>query len=134
MGNLSHQYLHPFAGRSNEGCWFWIPRGRAYASRNFADGHVHRSETGIGVQAITPELAAALKLGSDSGVIISDVIPGSPAETAGVKVQDVITSIDGHPINNLPSVGTRLFMRTAGDQIKLGVSRGSTKLVFAVLL
>ena len=56
----------------------------------------------------------------------------NPADLAGVKVQDVITSIDGHPVNNLPSLGTRLFMRTGGEQIKLGVLRGSTKLVFAV--
>ena len=105
-------------GGGNEGLGFAIPSAVvAYAYPQLRKyGHVHRSETGIGVQAITPELAAALKLGSDSGVIISDVIPGSPAETAGVKVQDVITSIDGHPINNLPSVGTRLLMRTAATR------------------
>jgi len=65
-------------------------------------------------------------------VIVSDVVPGSPAETAGLKVQDVLKSIDGYPVDNLPAVGTRLFMRSGGDQIKIAVLRGSNKLSFTV--
>jgi serine protease Do len=85
-------------------------------------------ETGIAVQAITPALAAGLKLPVDSGVIISDVQPGSSAETAGLKVRDIITSIDGRPVDNLPALGTRLFMRRGGERINLGVLRASEKL------
>jgi serine protease Do len=118
----------------NEGLGFAIPSGivaSAYPQlRKY--GHLHRGETGIGVQAITPELAAGLKLSTDSGVIISDVMPGSPGDNAGLKVQDIVKSIDGYPVNNLPAVGTRLFMRSGGEQIKLGVLRGSTKLSFLV--
>jgi serine protease Do len=95
---------------------------------------VHRGETGITVQAITPGLAAGLKLPSDWGVIVSDVAPGSPADAAGVKVQDIITSIDGRPAENLPSVGTRLFMRRGGEKINLVVLRGAEKLSFNVLV
>jgi serine protease Do len=118
----------------NEGLGFAIPSAIvAYAYPQLRKyGHLHRGETGLGVQAITPELANGLKLNTDSGVIISDVIPGSPAENAGVKVQDILKSIDGYPVANLPAVGTRLFMRSGGDQIKLGVMRGSTKLNFIV--
>jgi len=114
----------------NEGLGFAIPSAIvAYAYPQLRKyGHLHRGDTGIGVQAITPDLATGLKLSNDSGVIISDVIPGSPAENAGVKVQDILKTIDGYPIDNLPAVGTRLFMRSGGDQIKLGILRGSTKL------
>jgi Trypsin-like serine proteases, typically periplasmic, contain C-terminal PDZ domain len=97
-------------------------------------GHVHRGETGIAIQAITPSLAAGLNLSTDSGVIVSDVVPGSPADTAGLKVRDIITSIDGKPVENLPWVGTRLFMRSGGEHIKLGVLRGSEKLSFDILV
>ncbi|HET6974675.1 MAG TPA: trypsin-like peptidase domain-containing protein [Pyrinomonadaceae bacterium] len=118
----------------NEGLGFAIPSAIvAYAYpqlRKF--GHLHRGETGIGVQAITSDLAAGLKLSTDSGVIISDVVPGSPADSAGIKVQDIIKSIDGYPVENLPATNTRLFMRSGGDQIKLGVLRGSNKLSFSV--
>jgi serine protease Do len=93
---------------------------------------VHRGETGIGVQAITPGLAAGLKLPGNWSVIVSDVAPGSTAEAAGLKVQDIITSIDGRPADNLPSLGTRLFMRRGGDKIKLDVLRGAEKLSFDV--
>ena len=118
----------------NEGLGFAIPSAIvAFAYPQLCKyGHLHRGETGIGVQAITPDLATALKLNIDSGVIVSDVMPGSPADTAGLKVQDVLKSIDGYPVDNLPAVGTRLFMRSGGDQIKLGVLRGSSKLSFTV--
>lgn len=118
----------------NEGLGFAIPSAIvAYAYPQLRKyGHLHRGETGIGVQAITPELAAGLKLNTDSGVIVSDVVPGSPADNAGVKVQDILKTIDGYPVDNLPAVGTRLFMRSGGDQLKLGVLRGSTKLALVV--
>jgi len=121
-------------GGGNEGLGFAIPSATiAFAYPQLRRyGHVHRGETGIGVQAITPTVAAGLKLPSDRGVIVSDVAPGSPADAAGLKVQDSITSIDGRPADNLPSLGTRLFMRRGGENIKLGVLRGSERLTFDV--
>ena len=123
-------------GGGNEGLGFAIPSAIvafAYPQlRQF--GHVHRGETGIVVQTITPGLAAGLKLPFDWGVIISDVEPGSPADSAGLKIQDIITSIDGRPADNLPSLETRLFLRSGGERIKLGVLRGSEKLLCDVLV
>jgi serine protease Do len=123
-------------GGGNEGLGFAIPSAIvsfAYPQlRKY--GHVHRGEIGIAVQALTPELAAALKTPIDWGVIISDVAPGSPADSAGLKIQDVITTIDGRPADNLPALGTRLFMRGGGEHIKLGVLRGSEKMTFDVLV
>ena len=123
-------------GGGNEGLGFAIPSATvafAYPQlRRF--GHVHRGETGISVQAITPSLAAGLKLSTDWGVIVSDVAADSPAAAAGLRVQDIITSIDDRPTDNLPSLGTRLFMRRGGEHIKLGVLRGSQKLSLDVLV
>ncbi len=123
-------------GGGNEGLGFAIPSAIvAYAYPQLRKlGHLHRGATGPGVQSITPDLAAGLKLATDAGVIISDVEPESPAETAGLKVGDIITSIDGYPVNGLPALATRLFMRSGGEQIKLGVRRGSSRLVFSVPL
>jgi serine protease Do len=123
-------------GGGNEGLGFAIPSATvafAYPQlRKF--GHVHRGEIGIAVQALTPTLAAGLKLSLDSGVIISDVVAGSAGDSAGLKVQDIITSIDGRPADNLPALETRLFMRSGGERIKLGVLRGTEKRSFDVLL
>jgi serine protease Do len=123
-------------GGGNEGLGFAIPSAIvAFAYPQLRQlGHVHRGETGITVQAITPGLAAGLRLPTEWGVIVSDVAPGSPAETAGLKVRDIITSIDGLPADTLPSLGTRLFMRRGGERIKLGVLRDSQKLSFDVLV
>lgn len=123
-------------GGGNEGLGFAIPSATvAFAYPQLRRyGHVHRGEIGITVQAITPSLAAGLKLPGNWGVIISDVAPGSPADVAGLKVQDVITSIDGSPADNLPSLSTRLFMRPGGEKIKLGVLRGAEKLTFEVVV
>jgi serine protease Do len=66
--------------------------------------------------------------------IVSDVVPGSPADSVGLKVQDIITSIDGRPADNLPALETRLFMRAGGERIKLGVLRGTEKRSFDILL
>jgi serine protease Do len=123
-------------GGGNEGLGFAIPSTTvAFAYSQLRKyGHVHRGQTGITVQAITPDLAAGLKLPVDRGVVISDVVPDSPADLAGVKVQDIITSIDGSPADNLPALGTRLFMRGGGEKVKLGVLRGAEKLSFDVLV
>jgi serine protease Do len=120
----------------NEGLGFAIPSAVvAFVYPQLKKyGHVHRGETGIGIQAITPGLAAGLNLSTDWGVIVSDVVPGSPADSAGLKVKDIITSIDGKPVESLPSIGTRLSMRTGGERIKLGVLRGSEKLSFDLLV
>ena len=123
-------------GGGNEGLGFAIPS--AVVALVYPQlkkyGHVHRGETGLGIQAITPSLAAGLNLSTNWGVIVSDVVPGSPADSAGLKVKDIITNVDGRPAESLPSVGTRLFMRTGGEHIKLGVLRGSEKLSFDLLV
>jgi len=114
----------------NEGLGFAIPSGIvavAYPQlRKF--GHVHRGEIGIHVQSINSSLAAGLGLPMDQGVIVSDVMPGSPAETAGIKIQDIILSIDGKPVAGLPIFGMYMFMLREGDRVKIQVLRGTEKM------
>src|SRR3954453_24184291 len=82
----------------NEGIGFAIPSPLihwAYQQLR-QTGHVHRPTLGIGVQAITPLLAAALHLERSNGVLITDVTPGGPAEAARLQVNDIILNISGH--------------------------------------
>jgi serine protease Do len=114
----------------NEGLGFAIPNGIvavAYPQlRKF--GHLHRGEIGINVQTITPSLAGGLGLGKEEGVIISDVMPGSPAETAGLEIQDIILSIDDKPVGSVPIFGMYFYMLQAGDRVKIVVLRGAEQL------
>ena len=68
----------------SEGLGFAIPSPliQVVAAQVKKYGHIHRQLIGVGVQSLTPTLAAALGLPRDRGVIISDVVPGSPAEVA----------------------------------------------------
>jgi len=118
----------------NEGLGFAIPSGVVgvvYKQlRKF--GHLHRAQIGIGIQTITPTLAAALKLPRDYGVLISDVAPGSPAEAAGLQIGEVLVAVDGRPAENVPFVAFRFSSLEAGEKVHLDVLRGSERIAFDV--
>ena len=114
----------------NEGLGFAIPSGVvavAYPQlRKY--GHLHRGEIGLHVQTITPDMAAGLGLPTEQGVIVSDVIPGGPAEEAGLKIQDVLLSLDDKPVGSLPIFGLYLLMLREGDRVKIDFLRGAQKM------
>jgi serine protease Do len=118
----------------NEGLGFAIPStavSLAYAQlRKY--GHMHKSEIGIGLQTITLTLAAALGLPRNTGVIISDVLPGGPAEAAGLRLGDVLLSIDGRPAESLPFVAFHFWGRQEGEKVRLVVQRQEYQLTFDV--
>ena len=86
-------------------------------------GHVHRPVIGIGVQTITPTLAAALKLPRESGVLIKDVLPGSPAESAGLKINDILLSVNRIPLDNVAAMLRVAFDYDGDPHLALEVLR-----------
>jgi serine protease Do len=111
----------------SEGLGFAIPSSlvQLVAAQLRKYGHIHRSVIGIGVQTITPVISAALKLPQSSGVMVSDVVPGGPAEAAGVKLNDVIQDIDGKPATNLPLFMNTMLVHPPGEPMKLRILRDS---------
>jgi serine protease Do len=95
-------------------------------------GHVHRESIGIGLQAITPVLAKALKLSEQSGVVISDVQPGSPAEGAGIKVGDVIRAVNSRKVDSVPAMLGSYFDIRSGKSMHVDILRGAEHLSFDV--
>jgi serine protease Do len=118
----------------NEGLGFAIPGSIvnvAYQQlRKF--GHTHRAQVGIGLQSISPVLAAAMKLPRSYGVILSDVLPNSPAMAAGLHVGDVLLTVDGRLADSVPYVSFRLMSVDAGAKVHLEVLRDNQKLAFDV--
>ena len=96
-------------------------------------GHVHRSMVGLGFQAITPTLAAALKLSRSSGVLISDVRQGGPAEKAGLRLNDILISVDGRPVNAAPALLEFFFRQTNGKPVNIRILRGTQEMSFDVV-
>jgi serine protease Do len=118
----------------NEGLGFAIPSSIvniAYQQlRKF--GHIHRTQIGVGIQTISPVLAAGLGLPHSYGVIVSDVLPDSPAMAAGMRIGDVLLSVDGRIADSVPYVTFRLMSVNAGDKVHLEVLRGQDHLTFDV--
>ena len=118
----------------NEGLGFAIPSATIRtAFRQLKQfGRLRRQEIGVSIQTVSPTMAAALGLSQDYGVIISDTLPGGPAETAGLKVGDILTSVDGQPAENVPTVSYNFLLRDSGENVHVEVLRGTQKMAFDV--
>ncbi|HKN74536.1 MAG TPA: trypsin-like peptidase domain-containing protein [Candidatus Acidoferrum sp.] len=118
----------------NEGLGFAIPSAtvRTVYRQLKQFGHLRRQEIGIGIQTISPSIALGLGLKQEYGVIISDVLPGGPAEAAGLMVGDILVSIDGQPADNLPSVNYFFLLRDSADKVQVTVLRGAARESFNV--
>ncbi len=82
-----------------QGIGFAIPSNMAKKLLpQLATGRVERSFLGLAFREVTPELAKLLKLERVAGAIITEVGPGSPADQAGLRPGDVLTSFDGQPV------------------------------------
>jgi len=121
-------------GGGNEGIGFAIPSGvvRRIYQQLRKQGHVHREVIGASVQTITPTLAAGLGLPQDYGVIVSDVAPGGPADKAGLKVQDIILTLDKKPVINVPQFAAAFQWREDPAPLQLEVLRALEKVSLEV--
>jgi serine protease Do len=121
-------------GGGNEGIGFAIPSGvvRRIYQQLRTQGHVHREVIGASVQTITPTLASALGLAQDYGVIVSDVVPKGPADGAGLKVKDVVLTLDKRPVINVPQFASAFQWREDPAPLELEVLRGGEKISLEV--
>lgn len=118
----------------SEGLGFAIPAKavKFVYERLRKQGHVDRGEIGAIAQAITPTLAEGLHLPVNSGVIISDVAPAGPAEGAGLKVQDIVLTMDGAPIDSLPMLESSLYLHPTDEVMTMVVLRGKERITLHV--
>jgi len=91
--------------RGNDGVGFAIPIDMAdtIAGKLIRDGKVSYARVGIKLGPLTPAMAKQFGLDPQiKGVLAEEVLPGSPAEKAGLKAGDVITSFDDKPVVSVP--------------------------------
>jgi serine protease Do len=93
-----------------------------------AHGSIHPITIGAHAQTITPDLAAGLALPQDWGVIISDIESGSPAESGGLHTGDVITAVDGIPIDSLPKYTAFMYLHPRNFPMQMQVLRNGQQM------
>ena len=84
---------------------------------------MRRGYLGVGLTDLTPELRVHFGVPEDSGVMVSKVEPGSPAEKAGVRVGDILTRIDGNALKSSWSLMGKVRQLEDGQQVPLEVWR-----------
>ncbi len=84
---------------------------------------VRRGYVGVGLTELTPELRTHFGVPEAAGVMVSRVESGSPAEKAGIRVGDILTSIDGAGIETSWDVRSKVRDYTDGQQVPLEVWR-----------
>jgi len=121
-------------GGGSEGLGFAIPQPivRFVYEELRAHGRVRRIEIGANAQSITPNLAAGLKLPQDWGVILSDIAPGGPADHAGLRRKDIVTAVDGRPIDSLPKFAALLYLHRREQPVQIDILRGEQALKVSV--
>jgi Do/DeqQ family serine protease len=113
---------------SGQGIGFAIPINMA---RKIMDdlvkkGKVTRGWLGVGVQPLTAELAKSFGV-SGEGVLVNQVMPKSPAEAAGLKVGDLILSVDGKSIKDPRELQRVIADTDIGKSIELHILREKEK-------
>jgi len=87
---------------SGQGIGFAIPINMAkeIAPQLQKKGHVTRGLLGVAIQDVTPELAKSLGLKESKGALVSQVVPGGPADKAGFEQGDVIVNFDDRTVGD----------------------------------
>jgi S1-C subfamily serine protease len=95
---------------------------------------VKRPWLGARLQAVTPEIAETIGLKAPTGALVASVTPNSPAARAGLKLSDLIVSIDGQPVEDPNAFDYRFATRPLGGTSQVEVQRNGRLMKIAVPL
>jgi len=86
-------------------------------------GHVTRGWLGVSIQEMTPELAKSFGLTDNKGVLVAQVMPGSPAQKAGIEQGDVITQFDGKTVAESKDLPQMVASTPVGKSVSVKLMR-----------
>ncbi len=110
---------------SGSGTWqgvgFAIPANAARRAMEgiIKTGRVVRGYLGVVVQELTPELAEQFGVPGQNGAVVTNITPGSPAEKAGLKPGDILTSFDGKPVKNIRDLLRRVSAVAVNAKVEI---------------
>jgi len=106
------------------GIGFAVPSNMARAVLRAAQGgKVVRPWLGARYQSVTSYLAQGLGLDRPAGALISEVLPGGPADAAGLRTSDVVIAVDDREVADAGALRYRVGTREPGDRVELQIIR-----------
>jgi serine protease DegQ len=119
----------------NMGIGFAIPINTAKQVMEsiLTNGSVTRGWIGVEPQNLSKELAESLNLPKDiTGVLISGVLEGGPADKAGIKPGDVLTKVNGQKVDDVVTLLNRIAQTNPGDETKVVLLRKGKEITLKV--
>jgi S1-C subfamily serine protease len=122
----------PFA----QGIGFSIPIQPAMwiAQQLIEYGEVVRPWISINAVDLNPKIVAYYNLPTDTGVLVTNVLPNGEAEKSGIKQGDIIVRMDDVEINNVRDLIKVMNKRQVGNKVEVEVFRGNEKIVLVTVL
>lgn len=119
----------------SEGINFAIPidRVQQILPQLIEKGTVTRAWLGIYIKDITPDLAEYFGVGPGEGVLVNDVVKGSPAEGT-LRRGDVVLSVDGQPVHTTDELQQAIMFRQVGETVTLEIVRQGQQMAVKVKL
>jgi serine protease Do len=120
----------------NQGIGFAIPSNMAKSVMDslLKNGRVIRGWLGVMIQDVNEDIAEAMKLPVNKGVLVSDVVADGPAKKAGVERGDVVTKVNGEPVDSSGKLRNLIAMSGVAGKAKLEIIRkGETKTIDVTL-
>ncbi|SHN84990.1 DegQ family serine endoprotease [Bradyrhizobium erythrophlei] len=121
----------------SQGIGFAIPANMVrvvVASARSGGKAVKRPWLGARLQAVTPEIAETLGLKRPSGALVANVVSGSPAARAGLKLSDLIVGVEGQAIDDPNAFDYRFATRPLGGTAEIEIQRGGRSAKLSVPL
>lgn len=121
---------------SGQGIGFAIPinLARQIADQLISTGEVTRGWLGVSIQPLNAELAKSFGLDRVTGALVTQVLPETPAERAGLRRGDVLLSFNGKPVRSVKELQLLVASSALGEEVPVEVLREGTRLTLPVII
>lgn len=119
-----------------QGIGFAIPSNMAkqVLTQLITKGRVVRAWLGVGIQPLTPDLAKKFGVDESAGVLVNEVFEGDPASESGIHPGDVITKVDGKPVDSPNRLSRLVATLDPGSATDVELVRDGRQLKFKIAL
>ncbi len=120
----------------NVGIGFAIPSNlvSSIMGEIIEDGAVQRGRIGVTVERLNAQLAELHGVDETEGILVTEVVPGSAADTAGIRPGDILASIDGRVMGRPADYGNQEAITMVGDELDVEIIRDGRRIRLDVVV